>query len=342
MKPANTAIWGSLSGPARDACLLVFHRAAARHASAPQGTELSTKADDWTPQNAAIAASAIVEKYPNPTTATLNLGKFRKVLGLIYAPLPVPASVIAATLRPDITVEHNRRNEAARAERVARGIEVPQPFERLADIRERVERFVAAPAPTAQTAADLMVAFAARPGEASSIDIGERGGVRGVTVTALKKRDKAGAPMYAVAGALGEPLAVRFVEAWKASPVKARTKAMRTLPDLCRTWGLQVRDLRALGATLAVRADVLAGRVQNDGQARDAHRSALRHEPPAPGARPAAEHYARVNDPVALLCAQLAELSTADRDRVAAIVRGARSEGQAARPVGGASSPVAP
>ena len=338
MKPgpqsAKAAIWGNLSGPARDTLKAALG-------------ELSTKANDWTPQKAAIAASAIVQKYPNPTSATLNLGGLRKALQMIYAPLPVPDAVMKATLRPDLTIEHNRRNEASRAERVARGIEVPQPFERLADIRERVERFVSAPAvpaagPTAQTAADLMVAFAARPGEASTIDIGERGGIRGVTITALKKR--AGDAMYAVAGALGEPLAVRFVEAWKASPVKARTKAMRALPDLCRSWGLQVRDLRALGATLAVRADVLAGRVQNDGQARDAHREALRHAAPGPGARPAAEHYARVNDPVALLCAQLAELSPADRGRVADIIREAQSAGtagQAKRPVGGASSPVA-
>ena len=73
-------------------------------------------------------------------------------------------------------------------------------------------------------------------------------------------------------------------------------------------------------------------RVQNDGQARDAHREALRHAAPGPGARPAAEHYARVNDPVALLCAQLAELSTADRSRVAAIVLEAQNT---KRPVGG-------
>jgi len=174
--------------------------------------------------------------------------------------------------------------------------------------------------PDAQTAADIMVALTARPGEVASIDVGERGGIRGATIVALKKRYADNEPVFAVAGALGIPLTVRFVDAWSHSTVRSRNAALRGLPALCASWGLQKRDLRALGASLAVRAEVLAGNVGNDGQARDAHRAALRHGDPGRH-RPAAENYARVNDPTAQLCAQLAELSAEDRQRVAALVK---------------------
>lgn len=316
--PASEAsAWGLLPGPARQAVA----DALGACGGAADATALSEEPAYWTAPRAAAAADAIAAHYTNPTSAALNLAALRRALRVVFAAAgAIPEEVRAATLRPNITRAHNERNDASRAERVARGIEVPPPFERIGDLRARVEAFVAGGDLTAQTAADLLVALSARPGEATRIEVGERGGVKGVTVAALKKRNKDGAPIFAVAGALGEPLAVRFVGAWQARGIKPRADALRALPALARGWGLQPRDLRALGAVLAVRAEVLAGNVANDGQARDAHRAALRHEEPGRH-RPAAENYARVNDPVARLCAQLAELSTADREAVASLVR---------------------
>jgi hypothetical protein len=312
--PASEAsAWGLLGGPARQAVADAL--GVADPGRLPEAPEY------WTPAAASRAADAIAAHYANPTSAALNLTALRRVLRVVFAAAgAIPEPVRAATLRPDNTTAHNERNDAARAERVARGIEVPPPFERIGDLRARVEAFIAGGDLTAQTAADLLVALSARPGEATRIAVGDRGGVRGVTVAALKKRDPHGLPIFAVAGALGEPLAVRFVDAWQARGIKPRADALRALPALARGWGLQARDLRALGAMLAVRAEALAGNVANDGQARDAHRAALRHEEPGRH-RPAAESYARVNDPVARLCAQIAELSTADREAVASLVR---------------------
>jgi hypothetical protein len=272
----------------------------------------------WTAEAAKIAADAIAARHPNDTTATFSLGKLRSVLRLIYLPAAVPDEVRAATLRPERTAAHNAAGAMRLGERVAEGVDAPEPFRRIADLRARVTAFAAGETPpSGQTLADILVAFSARPGEADKLEIGERGAVKGITAGVLKKRGADGGAVYPVVSALGEELAGRFLEAWKRVATRDRVAAKKELATMARAWGIQPRDLRAIGATLAVRAAILAGDADNVGQQREALRGALRHNPDRTQAR---EHYERVNDPTAQLAAQLAELSTEDRAHILAEV----------------------
>lgn len=300
---AEGSPWLLLVGPARLAI-----------ADALGVEELPRDAATWTPERATAAADAITARYPNATTATLTLGKLRSALALIYAPATLPAAVRAATLRPELTEIHNEAGAARLAERVAAGVEAPEPFRRLADLRARVAAFVAGDTPaSAQTLADVLVVFAARPGEAERLKVGERGGLTGITAGVLKKRGGDGGAVYPIVSALGEETARDLLAAWKAVAPGIRMKAKRDLPGLCAGWGIQPRDLRAVGASLAVRAATLDGAAANAGQQREALRGALRHAPARAQAR---EHYERVNDPLAQVCAQLAELTLEDRNRI--------------------------
>ena len=89
------------------------------------------------------------------------------------------------------------------------------------------------------------------------------------------------------------------------------------------SWGIQRRDLRAIGAHLAVRGVILAGNAYNTVQVDDARRAALRHA--GPNIRPAVDRYARVVDPIAQLSAQLAELNMTQLDQVRALVSSFRA-----------------
>lgn len=301
---AEGSPWLLLTGPARLAI-----------ADALGVEELPRDAAAWTPERATVAADAIAARYPNATTATLALGKLRSVLALIYAPATLPAAVRTATLRPELTEAHNERGAERLAERVAAGVEAPEPFRRLADLRARVAAFIAGETPaSAQTLADVLVVFAARPGEAERLRVGERGGLTGITAGVLKKRGADGGAVYPIVSALGEETARDLLAAWKSVTAGARMKAKRDLSSLCAGWGIQPRDLRAVGASLAVRAATLDGAAANPGQRRETLRGALRHEPER---AQALEHYERVNDPLAQVCAQLAELSIEDRTRIA-------------------------
>jgi hypothetical protein len=272
----------------------------------------------WFAENASRAADAIAARHPNDNTATLNLGKLRNVLRLLFLPAELPTEVLAATLRPEITERHNETAAKRLGERIAEGVDVPEPYRRIADVRERVAAFVAGETPpSGQALADILVTFAARPGEAERLELGERGAVRGITAGVLKKRGKDGEAVYPVVSALGEEMAGRLLGAWKRVALRDRLAAKRDLVTLSRGWGIVPRDLRAIGAALAVRAAVLAGDAVNVGQQREILRGALRHKPERAQAR---EHYERVSDPLAQLCAQFAELSTEDRARIVAEV----------------------
>lgn len=273
--------------------------------------EFPLTAEDWgSAETASEAADAIARHYENPTSAATALTHLRNGL----KSLGVPEEVVVATYRPDITQAHNERAEARREERAAEGLNIPPPFARIADLRARVEEYLLAGpewVPDGQAAADFLVALSARPGEASSLGLGTRGGVVGV----LKKRGVEAS--YNLVSAIGEETARAFLAAWKRASAAHRREAMRLLGALVADWGIQRRDLRAIGSHLAVRAGVLAGDIQNAVGARDAQQAALRH---AAVPRAAVDHYARVNDPVAQLCAQLAELSVEDLNRVRGLV----------------------
>jgi hypothetical protein len=268
-------------------------------------------AEEWSdPETAHRAASAIVLHYTNPTSATAALTHLRNGLKALL----LPQEVVAATYRPRVTEAHNIRAEVRREGRAAEGLHVPPPFIRIADLRARIQGYLqAGPAwvPDGQAAADFLVAFSARPGEASTLDLGERGGVVG----ALKKRGAEAS--YNIVSAIGEEMAQALLAAWKRASAKDRRVAMRDLGALTKTWGVQRRDMRAIGSHLAVRAGVIAGDVSTTVGARDVQQAALRH---APVRRAAVDNYARVVDPLAQLGARLAELSDADLDQVRALV----------------------
>lgn len=256
------------------------------------------------PATASAAADAIMGHYANPTSATVSLTLLRNGLKALGA----AEAVWRATLRPGITRFHNQRNEARREERVQEGLSVPDVFRRIADLRGRVEGYLtqgAAFHPAGQSAADLLVALSARPGEAETLTVGERGGVTGV----LKKRGVDGT--YNLVSALGADVASQFLTLWKAAPLAARTKAMRDLSALVGTWGIQRWDLRAIGAGLSTAA-AIAGDAANPVVIEDVRRATLRLA--VPNRREAVDHYAcfdkscAVNDPMTQLCASLSEL----------------------------------
>lgn len=270
--------------------------------------------DDWgADDTAAVAADALVEYYTNPTSAAVALTALRNGLKALGA----PQEVIASTFRAGVTEAHNARMEVRRAERAAEGLNIPGPYQRIADLRARVATYLAAGPrwiPDGQAAADLLVALSARPGEADTLDLGARGGVVGV----LKKRGTD--QTYNLVSALGLETAQALLAAWKRSSATHRRAAMADLGHLVTGWAIQRRDLRAIGSHLAARAAVLAGDARNAVEVRDVQQAALRHAPAAPGRRAAVDHYARVNDDVAQLCAQLAELGAEDRERVRQLI----------------------
>lgn len=286
--------WSLLTAPVRDSI-----------AEALKVGALSTSPTAWTPAKAHIAADVITAHYDNIASQTLGLSSLRSALRAVFAPKDAPQEVIAATLRPDITIARNKKAEEAREARAGAGISLPGPYRTIEALVGRVRDYIAScDDPTAQTAADFLVAFSARPGEAQTLELGARGSVTGM----LKKRGNN--DTMPLVSALGRGMAEQFITRWKAEPITARAKAMRDLPALVREWGLQQRDLRAVGANLAVRAAALSGGAINAVQARDVERAALRHA--APARRAAADHYARVNDPSVTLSALIAEIGLDD------------------------------
>jgi hypothetical protein len=269
---------------------------------------IDSVAADWTPKAVDEVARHIAAYYENPTSAAIGLTGLRAGL----TGLGVSPEVQKHSARQDVTARHNAKIAAAREVRVDAGIEAPAPFKRIADLIDRVDAYLGTDAnePSAQNAADLLVAFSARPGEAETIRIGEHGGVEG----ALKKRGvNTELPLVT---SIGVDRARAFLDRWRAASQASRRVAMRDMRLLVSDWGLQPRDLRAIGAGLAQRAAALDGSAKNDGQAREVHRGALRHV----GQITAQDHYTRVNDDLANLFARIAELSPEDIEKVAALV----------------------
>jgi hypothetical protein len=127
---------------------------------------------------------------------------------------------------------------------------------------------------------------------------------------------------YNLVSAVGLQLATQYLEAWRGCPTGDRRTAMTGLTRLCATWGLQRRDLRAIGAALALRHELLEGNVTNSAQGRKLHAEALRHKPAAKAA--AQVHYERVADPTSKVAADLAELGADDLAEVMAMIAAKR------------------
>lgn len=255
------------------------------------------------------AATAILDHFENLNSASSALSAFRSGLRAIG----VDEKLIETTLRPDLSLERNRVGDLRTAERADEGLTPPEPFRTIAGLRDRVDGYLAdgvAWVPDGQAAADLLVTLSARPGEAETLTIGDRGGVTGV----LKKKNAG--ESYPIVSALGEGSARSLLVAWKRVSAKARAVAMRSLKGLTQEWGIQRRDLRAIGAHLAGRAAQLEGGALNPTQIRAAVQGALRHEPVGT----AVEHYTRVVDPAPALAAMFAEMSPEKQAQVLALM----------------------
>lgn len=265
------------------------------------------EATDWTADRVNRVTEVIEQRYMNATTLAMALTALRGGLAI----QGVPAEISSASARPEVTRAHNAKIQESRDKRIAVGINIPEAYHTIRGLVDRIDAFIAgAEPPAAQTAADFLVALCARPGEAETLTIGDRGGVKG----ALKKRTTdAEMPLLS---AVGRDRAERLIVRWNEFPQRARAAAIAGLAPLVAQWGLERRDLRAIGAFLSTRAAALDGTAVNAGQTREVHRAALRHEPAAAAA--AQDHYLRVNDPTTKVCAMLAELDGKDRDRVIA------------------------
>lgn len=270
--------------------------------------EFPTSLAGWSPESVDAAASAIVEHYENHNSAASALTSYRNGLRGIGAPV----SLLDVSQRPELSAIRNLEGDHRTAERAAEGLEPPEPFRTIRGLLERVTDYIAQGAtwiPDGQAAADLLVTLSARPGEAETLKIGERGGVTGV----LKK--KTAGESYPIVSALGADNARALLSAWKRAPAKTRGRAMRELQTLTRLWGIQRRDLRAIGAHLAGRAAQISGGAMNPTQLRSTVIGALRHAP----ITCAVEHYTRVNDPTPSLSAKFAEMSPEKQAQVLAL-----------------------
>ena len=271
----------------------------------------------WTPENATKAADALVEHYKsNVSSCAITLKNFRNGLfkELNVEPSDKTNAIIASTYRTEITKAHNEMAAPRLAARAAEGIIVPDCYKVITDLKTRALAFIVEPVATAQSAADLLVILSARPGESETLNVGNFGHVTGC----LKKRDTDLNKQYALVSVIGVETASNYLTAWKELDGADRRKAMRELPKLASSWNLQSRDLRAIGASMAVLHETLEGNVSNVTQARTVHAEALRHEPTT---QPAAQvHYERVNNPLEQMYAQISQLSAGDIDVIRALI----------------------
>lgn len=305
-RPAYTGSYPLISAPARAAIELAL------------GEPLDGLA--WTVEKAQLAADTLVKRYPNIHSACASLKYLRAGIAIalgLDATAMRSDPIIGATLREEVTQAKHDLGAERLAQRIDAGIELPVPYTTIAALEERAREFVAAPSATPQSAADLLVILSARPGEAETLKVGERGAITGM----LKKKADDD-HVYNLVSAIGLQLATQYLEAWRALPSGDRRTAMVGLTRLCASWGLQRRDLRAIGASLALRHELLEGNVANAAQGRKLHAEALRHKPVAKAA--AQVHYERVAEPMARVAADLSELGADDLAEVMALIAAKR------------------
>ena len=271
-----------------------------------------------TPEQAGELADKIVKYYSsNASSAAMGLAAFRQGLMVQHNVDPDQAKtnkIIAETYKPDITRAHNMKAGPRLEARALEGLNVPEPYQKIESLVDRAKEFIKNHRdPTPQNAADFLVIFSARPGEIEIMDLGERGAIVGV----LKKRGMDIGKQYNIVSAIGIELAQEYMTAWKETNTTLRRLAVVGLKKLVIDWGIQRRDLRAIGAALAVKAEMLSGHVSNVQQQRDVHHAALRH---AKGKATAQQHYERVNDPLTQLYAQMSESSPEQLEAIRAIL----------------------
>jgi hypothetical protein len=155
---------------------------------------------------------------------------------------------------------------------------------------ERIDAFIAGEnSPTAMTAADLMVALSCRPGEVSTLQIGQHGKVMGV----LKKRNEDINKEYNLISAIGLEKATQFLDKWRSFPSEQQRYAMNQLKHFVSSMKIQMRHLRMIGAFLSAKVAQENGEIKNEAQLRNHYIKTLRHNEPRMAA---VDHYLKINN----------------------------------------------
>lgn len=274
------------------------------------GDDLPRVRGFWNPSRISSSANAIASEYDGHLESIVcNLSKFRNFL----SGCGLTRNEYLSSYLPDITAERRAlRGETTKA-RGMKGIGLPEPFEKISDLTDRVEEYLSEDRPeiTPNLLADLMVALCLRPGEIYTV-FPTSYGISGI----LKKRDRTG-ESYPIISAIGKDLATRFLELWSNVPFSLKQAADSELDYLLDEWGIKKRDLRAIGCNLAIRASSMnypTTMYRN----KSVGVSALRHAVPS---HSSFDHYSRVVDPYISIAAEIAELDNDKRNQVISIVK---------------------
>lgn len=264
----------------------------------------------WTPARVGAAAKAIAEEYEGQLDgAVCNLTKLRK----FFKACGMSKREYANSYIRSLTIERNRRREKRTEARGIEGIVLPDEYEKISDLRARVNNYLRGTTPKLNPLmlADLMVTLCARPGEIYTLRT-TKNGVTGV----LKKSSERG-QSYPIVSALGVDTARRFLDFWNRIPSRAQAEMDEDLEDLVSEWGIQKRDLRAIGCHLAMRANNISTSSATGYSDRMIGVAALRHNPPI---KNPVDHYSRVLDDSRSMAAGISELSLRSKQKIRKII----------------------
>lgn len=267
----------------------------------------------WTPDHIVKVTHTIIELYSNLNTQVQRFANIRA--GLAWLNVPDEDIAVMNPITGPITEERNYSNNKKISDRIMRGLDVPEEFHTVEGVARRVADYLRErPAePSGQMVADLHIVFAARPGERQTLTIGPSGGVKGV----LKKKNAE--EEFELLTVIGEAKARAFLALWKSYSTPKKSVAVKAFANLCQEWGVQQRDMRAIGAHLMVRAATLNGNIGNAGQQRQTTQKALRH---GDAPRQPVDHYERVNDTeVRMAAAQISELPETVQKNILAMIQ---------------------
>jgi hypothetical protein len=191
------------------------------------------------------------------------------------------------------------------------GIILPPRFARLDDIRSRVDAYLAAGRLKADgdVLADVMVCLSMRSGEIYTLKVAA-GGVTGV----LKKRGDKRDAVYPIVSCVGEERASELLNRWNDLTEREKDKADAELNESVKVAGINKRNFRKYGASLAILA---AGDTAPTLQAKvDVAVRALRHDE---SFSRSVDHYLTVREPEVVGVIRLADYSPAVREQLASI-----------------------
>ena len=204
--------------------------------------------NNWTIDITNQVSNIIIKNYKNPTTSTLILGKLRKELKLINC----NNTIINLTKRPLITVKHNEISTQSIIERRKAGIDIPNDFYNLTELKNRVISYIESQSNedeliTPAFIVDLLIILVARPTELLTLQINENNKLIGI----LKKRGNN--KEWDFPNIIGIDLGISFLTLWNKISIENKKKYIKPLLNYTKQkYNLQPRDFRAIGAELSV------------------------------------------------------------------------------------------